>query len=155
MDGFLPAMEKDADTLEERFNLMALRPSPATLKNSAHSLKRSSSGDDSDSSDSSDSSDDEDEGKRIESAIETASENLGKAVISWGFDPVIVNSWLSDTASDWENLNNQQKIEEAQLAKSKVQEAADYAKSILDNMMADFVATSEEHQEAIQDATQS
>ena len=79
-------------------------------------------------------------------------ENIGAAFVSWGFDPVIVNSWLSDTSASWEQLQHEQQIAEAQLAMGQVQEAASYAEGILDNMMADLVAANEGHMAAIEEA---
>ena len=138
-------MQEEAATLEETFNLDALNATPVSLFKEQYeytdyygntvyytpSL-----------------------GERIETGVEAAGEALVEGAISWGFDPVIVNNWLNDTGASWEQLKKEQQIAEAQLAMANVQEASDYAKGILDNMMADLVAMNEAHQAAIQEAAQ-
>ena len=38
---------------------------------------------------------------------EDAAHALEEAMYSWGFDPVIVNTWLGNTAASWEALKHE------------------------------------------------
>ena len=141
IDEFLSDMEEEADTLEERFNMNALLRTPVNLKyHSTYDDRPFNPWEYPDCPFPSDLPYDMYEDFwRANCKEPTVVERVEEQFITWGFDPVIVNSWLSDTTASWETLKQEQEIAEAQLAMSNVQEAADYAKGILDNAMADWV----------------
>ena len=69
--------------------------------------------------------------------------------MSWGFDPELVNEWLSDTATSWEELSREQQIAEARKAMGDIQVATDYLQSIADNMMEGIREMNQAHRDAI------
>ena len=70
----------------------------------------------------------------MEKEMEKARDNL----MSYGFDPKVVNTWLEDTSQSFEDLQKDQDMETAQKAQADIREAADYLKGIADNWIADM-----------------
>ena len=66
--------------------------------------------------------------------MEQAAENL----MSYGFDPDVVNRWFEDKSRSFEDLQQQQDMETAKEAQAAVREAADYMKGVADNWIADM-----------------
>ena len=66
--------------------------------------------------------------------MEKARDNL----MSYGFDPKVVNTWLEDTSQSFEDLQKEQDMETAQKAQADIREAADYLKGIADKWIADM-----------------
>ena len=66
--------------------------------------------------------------------MEQAAENL----MSYGFDPEVVNRWFEDKSRSFEDLQQQQDMESAKEAQAAVREAADYMKGIADKWIADM-----------------
>ena len=66
--------------------------------------------------------------------MQQASENL----MSYGFDPEVVNRWFEDKSRSFEDLQQQQDMETAKEAQAAVREAADYMKGVADAWIADM-----------------
>jgi len=66
--------------------------------------------------------------------MEQAAENL----MSYGFDPHVVNEWFEDKSQSFDDLQKKHDMEAAQLAQQQTREAADYLKGIADKWVADM-----------------
>merc|ERR1712048_803628 len=61
-------------------------------------------------------------------------------IISYGYEPEVVEGWMMETGEEWQALDQKQTEEAMSLHQGQVQEAADYMKPILDAMIADMKA---------------
>ena len=73
-----------------------------------------------------------------EQAYEEFVSKLGEAVISYGYNPEVVDAWFQETGSSWEELERKQKQEKAAKAQQDINQAKDYAMNILDNAWTDL-----------------
>jgi hypothetical protein len=85
----------------------------------------------------------EEEQTEIERVVEKAVEKVTDAVISYGFDVEVVQSWFENKGASWEELTRAHDEEKAAAFKADVAEANEYLKVILDNMVADIYARQE------------
>jgi|Transcript_27371 hypothetical protein len=60
------------------------------------------------------------------------------ALITYGYDPEVVNTWFQTAGQNWEDLKREQQVAETKLAQQQIHEASDYVKAIVDNAMADL-----------------
>ena len=72
------------------------------------------------------------------SPAEQAAQQIRDAFASWGWDSDVAGSWLEETGASWEELMRRQDQEQTEQFQSDLQEASDYLKPILDNMVADL-----------------
>lgn len=75
---------------DEYFNFDAFRMTPRTLQKRGDNIDEDA--------DESDSEDD------FEDKLEKVMDNIGDAVISYGYDPEVVQAWLADKETTWESL---------------------------------------------------
>merc|ERR1712176_674567 len=61
-------------------------------------------------------------------------------IISYGYEPEVVEGWMMEAGEEWQALDQKQTEEAMSLHQGQVQEAADYVKPILDAMIADMKA---------------
>lgn len=139
VNDFLAAIESQATTFQERFNLDGLRMTPVNLKRGDYYY------------------DDYyyddyyyEEDSKFEQAMEAVGEKIGEAAISYGFDPELVESWFEEKGTAWEDLAEAQNQAKADMAKADIAEAAEYMKGIVDNAVADIRSRVEENQEAFE-----
>ena len=71
---------------------------------------------------------------------EQIKEALENSIVSYGYDPEVVQAWLQDKETTWQELEQASAEIQAAQAKADVAEAADYVKDILDNMIIDLRA---------------
>lgn len=92
----------------------------------------------------------EDEPSQFEEAMQKVGEVVGEAVVSYGFDVELVESWFQNKTASWEELERQQMETKATQAKADVAEASEYIKAILDNAQADISQRVAEGQDAFE-----
>ena len=71
-------------------------------------------------------------------AIEEDVEEMVDEIISYGFDPDVVNTWFKDKAYPWEDAQRKTDIQNAKQSQRDIREAADYLKNISDNWLSDI-----------------
>jgi len=76
-------------------------------------------------------------------------DKLEQAAITYGYDPEVVQAWLSDKTASWTDIQRAQDADRVAQAQADVAEAADYIKAILDNAVDDFKAMGEAKQDAL------
>ena len=59
-------------------------------------------------------------------------------IISYGFDPDVVNAWFQDKTQSWEDVQKIQDMDNAAQSQKDIREAADYLKGIADSWVADL-----------------
>ena len=82
--------------------------------------------------------------------MEEFATKLNDALVSYGYDPEVVNTWFETAGQNWEDLAREQDKANAALAQQQVREASDYAKGILDNAVADLRAQHEVNQQQME-----
>jgi len=78
-------------------------------------------------------------------------DQLGDAVISYGYNPEVVDAWFQETGASWEELERKQRHEMAMQTQQNISQARDYVLNILDNAWIDVQAKHAENQAAIEE----
>ena len=80
----------------------------------------------------------------VKDALREDLQKMEENLISYGFDPEVVNAWFEDKSRSFEELQQEQDMATAEMAQKNVREAADYLKGVADNWVADMPRKHEE-----------
>ena len=91
----------------------------------------------------------------VADAIKDFGHKISDAMISYGFEPEVVNQWFADTTQSMKDLKVTYEQEQARLIQDAVAESSDYMKGILDTAVADIRARVEERKSEVFDEVDS